>query len=129
MKGIIKMTSTATNTNNRKRELNNGPRIQKEKETVTKMIEVYCRKNHHHRHELCEECSDLKDYAMKRLSFCQFGEEKTFCSYCPVHCYQPKYREKIKIVMRFSGPWMLVYHPVLAVKHVWQEKVTHRDKH
>ena len=104
------------------RELNNGPRIQKEKETVTKMIEVYCRKKHHHR-ELCEDCQDLKDYAMKRLSFCQFGEEKSFCSYCPVHCYKPDYRQKIKEVMRFSGPWMLLYHPILAVKHVWQEKI------
>ena len=103
------------------RERNNGPKIQKEKETVTKMIEVYCRRKHHHRN-LCEECQDLQEYAMKRLSFCQFGEEKSFCSYCPVHCYKPEYREKIKQVMRYSGPWMLLYHPVLAVKHVWQEK-------
>ncbi len=77
------------------RELNNGPKIQKEKETVTKMIEVYCRRNHHHR-ELCEECQDLKNYAMKRLSFCQFGEEKSFCSYCPVHCYKPGLSSKNK---------------------------------
>ena len=111
-----------------KNELNNGTRIQKEKETVTKMIEVYCRKNHHHHHDLCEECQDLKDYANKRLSFCQFGEDKSFCSYCPVHCYKPDYREKVKIVMRFSGPWMLLYHPVIAVKHIWQEKVTNRRK-
>ena len=104
------------------RELNNGTKIQKEKETVTKMIEVYCRRKHHHR-VLCEECQDLKEYAMKRLSFCQFGEEKSFCSYCPVHCYKPDYRQKVKVVMRFSGPWMLVYHPVLAVKHMWQEKM------
>lgn len=117
------MTSTR-----QKREINNGPRIQKEKETVSKMIEVYCRKNHHHRHSLCEECQDLKDYAMKRLSFCQFGEEKTFCSYCTVHCYTPDYREKIKKVMIFSGPWMLLYHPILAVSHIWQEKVTYRKK-
>lgn len=103
------------------RERNNGPKIKKEKETVTKMIEVYCRRKHHQRN-LCEECQDLQEYAMKRLSFCQFGEEKSFCSYCPIHCYKPVYREKIKVVMRYSGPWMLVYHPVLAIKHIWQEK-------
>lgn len=28
-----------------KRELNNGPVIQKEKETVSQMIAIYCRKN------------------------------------------------------------------------------------
>lgn len=108
-----------------KNKLNNSPRIQSEKETVTKMIEVYCRKNHHH-HELCEECRDLTEYAIKRLTFCQFGEDKSFCSYCPVHCYKPDYRQKVKNVMRFSRPWMLLYHPVIAVKHIWQEKVTHR---
>ena len=71
-------------TTRQKRELNNGPRIQKEKETVTKMIEVYCRKKHHHRHELCVECQDLTDYAMK-ISYCQFGEEKLlFLLPCPL---------------------------------------------
>jgi predicted amidophosphoribosyltransferase len=99
------------------RELNNGPVVQKEKETVTKMIYLYCKKKHHHE-ELCAECQDLKDYALKRLSLCRFGEDKTACSNCPVHCYKPEYRQKIKAVMRYSGPWMLVYHPVYAVKHL-----------
>jgi hypothetical protein len=99
------------------RELNNGPVVQKEEETVTKMLHLYCHKKHH-LHELCADCQDLQDYALKRLSLCRFGEDKTACSNCPVHCYKPEYREKIKVVMRFSGPWMLVYHPVYAVKHL-----------
>jgi predicted amidophosphoribosyltransferase len=99
------------------RELNNGPVVQKEKETVTKMIHLYCRKKHH-QHELCPDCQNLQDYALKRLSLCRFGEDKTACSSCSVHCYKPDYRQKIKAVMRYSGPWMLVYHPVYAVKHL-----------
>lgn len=58
-----------------KRELNNGPVIQKEKETVSQMIAIYCRKKHH-RKTLCEECLDLQNYCLKRLSYCRFGEEK-----------------------------------------------------
>jgi hypothetical protein len=100
-----------------KRELNNGPVIQKEKEMVTKMIDLYCRKKHH-RNELCEQCQDLKSYAYKRLSLCRFGEEKTACSNCTVHCYKPDYRQRMKAVMRFSGPWMLLYHPIYSVKHL-----------
>lgn len=100
-----------------RRELNNGPVIQKEKEMVTKMIELYCRKKHHC-DGLCEDCLDLKQYAYKRLSLCRFGEEKTACSNCSVHCYKPDYRQKMKAVMRFSGPWMLLYHPVYSVKHL-----------
>ena len=43
---------------------------------------------------------------------------ETFCSNCRVHCYNPQMREKIRMVMRFSGPKMIFYHPVAAVRHV-----------
>ncbi|WHY87497.1 nitrous oxide-stimulated promoter family protein [Neobacillus novalis] len=99
------------------KELNNGPNIQKEKEIVNKMIGLYCRKKHHGE-ELCEECQNLKDYAFLRLSHCRFGEEKSACSNCKVHCYKPNYRQQMKNVMRHAGPWMLLYHPVYSVKHL-----------
>ena len=35
-----------------------------------------------------------------------------------VHCYQPQMREQIRQVMRYSGPRMLLYHPVLAIWHL-----------
>lgn len=73
-----------------KRALNNGPVIRKEKETVTKMIEIFCRKKHHQK-ELCDSCRDLNNYALKRLSYCRFGENKSACSNCKVHCYSPVY--------------------------------------
>jgi hypothetical protein len=98
-------------------DVNNGPNIQKEKEIVKQMIELYCRKKHHDV-SLCKECEDLKNYALLRLSLCRFGEEKTACSNCKVHCYKPKYRQKMKDVMRFAGPWMMLYHPVYSMQHL-----------
>ncbi|WML32283.1 nitrous oxide-stimulated promoter family protein [Neobacillus sp. OS1-32] len=98
-------------------EPNSGPKIQKEKEVVRQMIEIYCHRKHH-RDSLCKECQDLKNYALLRLSFCRFGEDKTACSNCKIHCYKPKYREKMKAVMRYSGPWMLLYHPIYSIKHL-----------
>ncbi|MNI22020.1 hypothetical protein D3C73_755650 [compost metagenome] len=98
-------------------QLNDGPKIRKEKEIVAKMIRLYCKKKHREK-ELCEECRNLNEYAMKRLSHCKFGEEKTACAKCPIHCYQPVYRQKIKGVMRFSGPWMLLYHPLESIRHI-----------
>ncbi|WP_071458500.1 nitrous oxide-stimulated promoter family protein [Bacillus massilinigeriensis] len=100
-----------------KREPNDGPVIRKEKEMVSKMIDLYCRKKHHSA-ALCQECSQLKEYAHLRLSLCRFGEEKTACSNCSVHCYKPVFREKMKSVMRYSGPWMLLYHPIYSIKHL-----------
>ena len=47
-----------------------------------------------------------------------FMETKTFCSNCKVHCYKPDMRDKIKAVMRYSGPRMILHHPVAAVRHL-----------
>ena len=95
-----------------------------EKEIVSKMIAIYCRAHHKEaRHgcakaELCPECRDLETYAKIRSDKCPFMETKTFCSNCKVHCYKPEMREKIRQVMRFSGPRMLLHDPVNAIRHV-----------
>ena len=95
---------------------------EREKELVSQMIALYCRKKHHTGKELCPECAELKDYAVMRSDKCPFMETKTFCSNCKVHCYKPAMREKIREVMRFSGPRMIFYHPVVAVRHVIETK-------
>lgn len=88
-----------------------------EKEMVSLMIRLYCRKNHKTK-ELCNECAELDRYARERSDRCPFMENKTFCSNCKVHCYKPEMREKIRKVMRFSGPRMMLYHPVMAIMHL-----------
>ncbi|MGN0478669.1 MAG: nitrous oxide-stimulated promoter family protein, partial [Hominenteromicrobium sp.] len=57
-----------------------------------------------------------------RSDCCPFMETKTFCSNCKVHCYKPEMREKIREVMRFSGPRMIFRHPVTAIRHVIETK-------
>ncbi|KAF5042821.1 MAG: nitrous oxide-stimulated promoter family protein [Petrimonas sp.] len=92
-----------------------------EKKVVNKMIAIYCRANHKGVSGLCEECAALKNYAMKRLENCPFGEKKTTCGSCIVHCYKNDMRLKIKEVMRFSGPRMLFRHPIDAIRHFYKE--------
>lgn len=88
-----------------------------EKVMVSLMIRLYCRKNHKTK-ELCSECAELDRYARERSDRCPFMENKTFCSNCKVHCYKPEMREKIRKVMRFSGPRMMLYHPIMAIMHL-----------
>lgn len=95
---------------------------EREKQVVSRMIRLYCRKQHGSRKELCGECAALQEYAFRRSDKCPFMETKTFCSNCRVHCYKPEMREKIRAVMRFSGPRMLLYHPIMAVRHVIESK-------
>ncbi|MGN1328287.1 MAG: nitrous oxide-stimulated promoter family protein [Eubacterium sp.] len=93
-----------------------------EKQVVSQMIALYCRKNHHTINGLCDECKKLDEYAKQRCDKCPFMETKTFCSNCKVHCYNDEMREKIRAVMRFSGPRMIFYHPVTAVRHLIETK-------
>ena len=95
---------------------------EREKETVSLMIALYCKKKHHTRKVLCPECAELQAYATQRSDKCPFMETKTFCSNCKVHCYKPDMREKIREVMRFSGPRMIFRHPVMAIRHVIESK-------
>lgn len=98
-------------------------RIEEEKATVKKMIALYCRKKHHQK-ALCTECMELDEYAMKRLDKCQFGNMKTVCAKCPVHCYKPDRKEQIREVMIFAGPQMLLYHPWLAILHTYRSLIS-----
>lgn len=95
---------------------------QQEKTMVALMIRLYCNKKHKTKKELCPECQTLHDYAMLRSDKCPFMETKTFCSNCKVHCYKADMREKIREVMRFSGPRMIFHHPVMAVRHMIESK-------
>lgn len=97
----------------------------REKAMVSEMIALYCRKNHGTRNSLCPDCAALAAYALQRSDCCPFMERKTFCSNCSVHCYKPEMREKIRAVMRFSGPRMLFVHPSAAIRHVVE---TRREK-
>lgn len=95
---------------------------EQEKKMVSEMIALYCKKKHHTKGALCPECAALTEYARQRSDKCPFMETKTFCSNCKVHCYKPEMREKIREVMRFSGPRMIFTHPVSAIRHVIETK-------
>lgn len=94
-------------------------RIIREKCTVETMIGLYCRAQHDTDGRLCNSCDRLLNYAQCRLDRCPFGAEKTPCGSCPVHCYSAAMRSRIKEVMRYAGPRMLLRHPIMALRHQW----------
>ena len=95
-----------------------------EKRILKVMIDIYQRK-HPQESKMCE---NLYKYACLRIDKCPFMETKTFCSGCKVHCYQKEYRSQVKKVMRFSGKYMLFYHPLLTIKHGWLSLKERRRK-
>ena len=94
--------------------------IKSEKRVVSHMIKLYCK------HKLkCDamptEYKNLEMYAHKRLDGCKYGDKKPACKRCPIHCYRPDMRQKIRDVMRWAGPRMMIYDPIAAIKHLFNK--------
>jgi hypothetical protein len=93
-------------------------RLGRERHTMAKMVEIYCNARHKHaRPALCAECQGFLDYAEARLDKCPYGADKPTCANCPIHCYKPGPRARAKMIMRYSGPRMLLRHPYLTITH------------
>ncbi len=101
------------------RKINDGPKINFEKKTVAAMIDIYYKQFKDEEH--LAEREDVLSYAMTRLNYCRFSEDKPTCKVCPVHCYKKSYQEKMKLIMRYSGPRMMIYHPIMSVEHFIKE--------
>jgi hypothetical protein len=90
----------------------------REQKAIEAMIRMHCRSLHRTRENPCPDCRELLTYARKRLSRCPYQEGKTQCAKCPIHCYKPAMRERIRAVMQHAGPRMIYCHPLLAFYHL-----------
>lgn len=95
-----------------------------EHQTIAAMVKIYCKAKHQAQGStgLCNSCIELLDYAAVRLDRCPYGQNKPTCNKCPVHCYKPTQKKIVRDVMIFSGPRMLLPHPIRAIKHLLAER-------
>jgi hypothetical protein len=94
-------------------------KLAREEKTISAMMHLFCRGQHKPKgRELCPACAELLAYAKAHLVKCSFGENKGSCAKCKIHCYEPRMRKRIITVMKYSGPRMLLRHPILAVRHL-----------
>jgi hypothetical protein len=99
------------------------PRLRRERQTIQVLFRIYCRDRHGlAEQQLCPACQELETYALARLARCPFQEAKPACAKCVVHCYKPEMRQQVRLVMRHAGPKMLLRHPILALRHLLDER-------
>ncbi len=60
-----------------------------------------------HKYPLCAECREFLYYAIARRLRCPL-DPRPVCKHCPVHCYKPDYRHKVREIMRFSGKYLMM---------------------
>jgi hypothetical protein len=93
-------------------------RRDREQQTMDAMMRMYCAHHHRTAKGLCASCAELSEYARRRLDRCVFGDAKPTCANCVVHCYNAEMRERMRVMMRWAGPRMMLRHPVLAIRHL-----------
>ncbi|AQS38383.1 Nitrous oxide-stimulated promoter [Shewanella psychrophila] len=95
-------------------------KLLREYQTIAAMVEIYCKAHKHNAMPVseCQECQKFLTYARTKLDRCPYGQDKPTCNKCPVHCYKPHMKEKAREIMVFSGPKMLLPHPIMAIRHL-----------
>jgi hypothetical protein len=91
------------------------------------MIQIYCQGRHGTRN-MCPDCLELFAHATERIDKCVFHEQKAVCSMCPIHCYKPVMRDRVRQIMRYAGPRMIAYHPILTILH-YTDRLFASSKH
>jgi len=92
-------------------------RLKIEKKVFEKMVLIYC-KNNHQKKPPCDNCKEILKYGLGKIENCYYGENKPFCSKCKIHCYKDDMKKKVKEIMRYSGPRIFFYHPLISLKHL-----------
>ncbi|MBN1629087.1 MAG: nitrous oxide-stimulated promoter family protein [Thermoleophilia bacterium] len=103
-------------------------RLRREQRTLEVMIRMYCAARHGGAATLCDQCAELLVYAGQRIERCRFGNDKPTCARCTVHCFRADMRERIREVMRYSGPRMTSRHPYLAISHLLDRRRTPEER-
>lgn len=95
--------------------------------TLRNLFGIYCRKNHApEKGVLCSSCQSELKYAVHKTKICTEKDMGKTCSECRVHCFEPEHREKIREIMRFSGPRLMWSHPLLSMRYVFIKLHSHR---
>jgi hypothetical protein len=87
-------------------------RLHRDARVLHAFIGVYCQQHHQPQSDshcvtaagwhYCPQCWELLQYALQRDKLCRL-DPKPACKDCPVHCYAPDKRQRIRQVMGFAG--------------------------
>lgn len=94
------------------------PKERKDLKILALFTSVYCAAHHQterapldllptdltdlRRYLCCVECRDFLFYAINRRLKCPLVDKPT-CKHCHVHCFRKGHREKVRMIMRYSG--------------------------
>ena len=95
---------------------------EREKRTVALMIRLYCRKKHGTKKIFVPNAKHFRSMRCSAVINAPLWKPRPFALTAVCIVTSRKCVKKIREVMRFSGPRMILHHPVMAVRHVIESK-------
>ncbi len=94
---------------------------EKDRRTLQAIGRIYCQGNHAERGKdvagMCSECGAAIEQTLARAEACPHGHEGN-CQDCATPCQRGEAQERIKAIMRYAAPRMLVRHPLMTLEYL-----------
>ena len=95
--------------------------LEKDRATVEAIGRIYCKRYHREASKdvsgLCESCRRAVDLTVDRAQACPNNHEEN-CEDCAIKCQRGDDQKRIKEIMRYSAPRMLVRHPLMTIEYL-----------
>ncbi len=95
--------------------------VARDRKTLEAMGSIYCLAHHAGAGKdasgLCDECRSVIDGTLARTESCPSGHALN-CQDCPVKCNRGVQGERIRAIMAYAAPRMMLRHPILSLSYL-----------
>lgn len=100
-------------------------RVQRDLRTLQAIGSIYCAAHHAGALKddagMCEECAAVIKYTHERASACPYNHEGN-CQDCKLKCNRGEQQQRIKAIMKYAAPRMLVKHPIMTMEYLAKKR-------
>ncbi|MBR0405322.1 MAG: nitrous oxide-stimulated promoter family protein [Eggerthellaceae bacterium] len=86
---------------------------------------IFCKAHHSGEKDacgLCPSCRATVEETLARTAVCPFNHEGN-CQDCAIHCQRGEARERIREIMRYAAPRMVLRHPLMTAEYLRRKAV------
>ncbi|MDO4501664.1 MAG: nitrous oxide-stimulated promoter family protein [Coriobacteriia bacterium] len=96
-------------------------RIARDLRTLQAIGSIYCRAHHADQPKdqagMCPECAATIAFTHDRAASCPNGHQGN-CQDCSIKCNRGDQQQRIKAIMAYAAPRMLVRHPLMTLEYL-----------
>lgn len=99
-------------------------RIDRDRRTLEAIGQIYCSGNHASAAKdsggMCSSCRDAIEGTLARTASCPNGHDSN-CQDCPIKCQRGDARARIRTIMAYAAPRMMLKHPIMTCEYLYKK--------